>query len=325
MTTRTTRSHHIQRNSGYNNAHFVSFVRHAHTTFRHGADTGIGPISVLAQLTAFLLFAFPAHAALQVCSKIPTAAAVTHQWVNAISAGSTSLSQPAFTDISGSVAASQMPALTGDVTTSAGAVATTLATVNTNTGSFGSSSQVATFTVNGKGLITAASNVTIPVKPTGEVFMTAQTSCPTGSISADGTSELRSGGTGCGGGSCANLFTAISTTYGTVDGTHFTLPNIQGVFPRGAGSQTISAISYTGTQGTTQGDQMQGHFHSISIPNNIFQNAGGNSYANGANAHNAQTPSITIGAPTTDGTNGTPRTGTQTQPANVVLLFCIVY
>ena len=36
-------------------------------------------------------------------------------------------SQPAFSELSGSVAASQMPALTGDVTTSAGAVATTIA------------------------------------------------------------------------------------------------------------------------------------------------------------------------------------------------------
>lgn len=37
----------------------------------------------------------------------------------------------------------------------------TLATVNSNVGSFGSATQVAAFTVNGKGLITAASNVTI--------------------------------------------------------------------------------------------------------------------------------------------------------------------
>lgn len=37
----------------------------------------------------------------------------------------------------------------------------TLATVNSNVGSFGSATQVSTFTVNGKGLITAASNVTI--------------------------------------------------------------------------------------------------------------------------------------------------------------------
>lgn len=49
---------------------------------------------------------------------------------------------------------------TGDVT---GATALTLATVNSNVGSFGSATQTGTFTVNGKGLITAASNTTISV------------------------------------------------------------------------------------------------------------------------------------------------------------------
>lgn len=53
-------------------------------------------------------------------------------------------------------------ALTGDVTAAGpGSVAGTLATVNANVGSFGSATQVGTFTVNGKGLITAAANVTI--------------------------------------------------------------------------------------------------------------------------------------------------------------------
>jgi len=61
----------------------------------------------------------------------------------------------------GTLPAARMPALTGDVTTSAGAVATTLATVNSNVGSFGSATQAATFTVNAKGLTTAAANVTI--------------------------------------------------------------------------------------------------------------------------------------------------------------------
>ena len=56
---------------------------------------------------------------------------------------------------------SQLPALTGDLTTPGGSLATTLATVNSNVGSFGSGTQVGTFTVNAKGLVTAASNVTI--------------------------------------------------------------------------------------------------------------------------------------------------------------------
>jgi hypothetical protein len=63
----------------------------------------------------------------------------------------------------GTLLAARMPALAGDITTSAGAVATTLATVNSNVGSFGSATQVATFTVNAKGLITAASNTTIAI------------------------------------------------------------------------------------------------------------------------------------------------------------------
>lgn len=59
-------------------------------------------------------------------------------------------------------AANGITALTGDVTaTGPGSVAATLATVNGNVGSFGSATQSPQLTVNGKGLITAVSNVTI--------------------------------------------------------------------------------------------------------------------------------------------------------------------
>lgn len=61
----------------------------------------------------------------------------------------------------------------GDVTTNAthtgdatGATALTLATVNANVGSFGSATQVATFTVDGKGRTTAAGNTTIAIAST---------------------------------------------------------------------------------------------------------------------------------------------------------------
>lgn len=48
----------------------------------------------------------------------------------------------------------------GDAT---GSTALTLATVNSNVGSFGSATQVPNYTVNGKGLITAAANTTIQI------------------------------------------------------------------------------------------------------------------------------------------------------------------
>lgn len=55
--------------------------------------------------------------------------------------------------------AAAFPALTGDVTTSGGAVATTLATVNGNVGTFGTASTVPVITANGKGLVTALSTL----------------------------------------------------------------------------------------------------------------------------------------------------------------------
>jgi len=57
--------------------------------------------------------------------------AVSHQWINSIStAGAPTSSQPAFSDIAGSLGALQLPALTGDTTTAAGSAVTTTARVN---------------------------------------------------------------------------------------------------------------------------------------------------------------------------------------------------
>lgn len=77
-------------------------------------------------------------------------------WITSLSA----------TKLSGTIAAARMPAFTGDATSSAGAVALTLATVNSNTGSFGDATHVGAFTVNGKGLVTAAGSTSISIPST---------------------------------------------------------------------------------------------------------------------------------------------------------------
>ena len=66
-------------------------------------------------------------------------------------------------DDAGNTISAQREALSGDITAPKNSNTTTLATVNSNVGSFGLADSVAQFTVNAKGLITAAANVAISV------------------------------------------------------------------------------------------------------------------------------------------------------------------
>lgn len=90
---------------------------------------------------------------------------------------------------SGTNTGDQTITLTGDVTGSGiGSFVTTLATVNTNIGSFGSSTAIPNFTVNAKGLITAA-GTNVVIAPAGTLTGTTLASnVVTSSITTLGTS-----------------------------------------------------------------------------------------------------------------------------------------
>lgn len=107
-------------------------------------------------------------------------AGASNQFLTGISvAGAITRAQPTFTNINGSVAATQMPALTGDVTTIAGAVATT---IGANKVTLGMMAQMATASVLGRATA-AIGNVevltSLPWAYTGDVTRPASSNVQT--------------------------------------------------------------------------------------------------------------------------------------------------
>lgn len=157
--------------------------------------------------------------------------------------------------------------------------------------------------------------------PAGMVIAFAGSTTPVGYFLCDGSAVSRT--------TFSALFTALSTTYGSGDGsTTFNLPNMQGLFVRGAGSQTISGVAYSGgTLGAKQQDQFQGHTFASPMTdlNNSVWGRSSLSATGGVFNGNASSTALKDSGPITDGTNGTPRAGTETRPANISLRYLIKY
>lgn len=161
---------------------------------------------------------------------------------------------------------------------------------------------------------TFRNNIGAQVEP-GFCMAFAANSPPTGWLKANGAAISRT--------TYASLFAAIGTTFGVGDGsTTFNVPDLRGEFIRGWDDSR--GVDSGRVFGSAQTDQMQGHFHTRQYANTVDVNtsagslAGGSSIGTTANRDN-------VGAPSTDGANGTPRTGSETRPRNVAMLACIKY
>jgi hypothetical protein len=207
-------------------------------------------------------------------------------------------------DVNGTVKATAFSGpLTGNVTGTASAIAD---------GSV-STAKIVDANVTLAKLVTAVQNALVPA---GAVQAFAMNSAPAGWLAADGSNVNRT--------TYAALFSAIGTTYGAGDGsTTFALPDLRGIFVRGSGSQTISGITYNKTFAAKEGDAMQGHRHALENGDQLWANGFGSYNFNVGGFNPLKT--LAVLDPTTDGTNGTPRTASETRPANIALLYCIKF
>lgn len=157
-----------------------------------------------------------------------------------------------------------------------------------------------------------------PSFPPGMIFPYGGSSAPTNFLLCDGSSVLRAG-------TFSGLFSIIGTTFGSVDGIHFNVPDLRNIFPRGvnASTRTIGGVTYPAvTLGTTVNDSMQGHIHNVFTA--TLSNGSGVGVARPSTSPNTDFPSTTD-VPISDGTHGTPRIASETTPVYIGLNYIISY
>jgi microcystin-dependent protein len=176
--------------------------------------------------------------------------------------------------------------------------------------------------------------------PVGEIISHGSLTPPANHLFCDGSAVSRT--------TFSDLFSVIGVSYGAGDSsTTFNIPDLRGIFARGSGTQTISAINYSKTIGVKSGDTEQAHLHtnthshaitdvSHQHQSGVRQNSSGLGNQSvpldngsgsvltiawgdvrftgitGTNNYLGNTGSATVA----DGANGTPRLGSETAPAS---------
>lgn len=140
--------------------------------------------------------------------------------------------------------------------------------------------------------------------PAGTIIPFVGATCPSGYLLADGSTFSSAS------------YPALATVLGST-----TLPKLQGLFLRGAGSQVINGVTYSTTLGQTQADMFQGHEHEM---RDGWAGAGTQiAFEIRANSSATYRDVDVMHNPISDGVNGNPRFGSETRPANYGVNYCI--
>jgi microcystin-dependent protein len=188
---------------------------------------------------------------------------------------------------------------------------------------FSAAKTVGIFNTNNSSLIgfpdvPMASTTTLP----GQIVAYGGALAPAGWLSCDGSIISRT--------TYSALFSALSTTWGSGDGsTTFALPDLRGVYIKGAGTTNRGAGKdsagnyYAGTLANYDTDRIQGHAHSVTVPNQqgsswqLQGTVGGQcGQAEWSNTNNANITFAPYGAP---------RTGYTTEPQSAGVNYIIKY
>ena len=141
-----------------------------------------------------------------------------------------------------------------------------------------------------------------------------QTNFPTRFLLCNGQSVSRT--------TYANLFSWIGTTYGSVDGNSFNIPDFTACFLRMAGSaRTVNGVTYTpNAVGTIQQDSLEAHVHSSNLTGTYLNSSttSGTHFPGGMSRYNTTSfPEFT------GGVSSSHRTSTETKPLNHSVYFYI--
>jgi microcystin-dependent protein len=125
----------------------------------------------------------------------------------------------------------------------------------------------------------------------------------------------------------AALFAVYGTKFGAGDGsTTFNVPDFRGVVQRGLDNGRGFDSEANRVIGSTQTDTLQGHFHDFA-PNLNDGSVNGFTISSNNKAQDNVTFNNygTVRQPITDGTNGTPRTSSETRMKNIAVAYIIKY